>query len=112
MFNYIFNSLKVKHSLKSSIRNLRNHDHTLDVIKVDNVKGENGKKMQDRDGYIIESGKYSMGVIVEADKLTELALMAMLSLKGVNVRKVVFSFYKGVGDCYDGKPEGWVCTNV
>lgn len=112
MFNYIFNAIKVKLSLKNSIRNLRNHDHTLNVINADDVKGEKGKKLQDRDGYIIEAGKYSMGVVVDADKLTELALMAMLSLKGVNVRKVTFSFYKGVGDCYDGKPEGWVCTNV
>ena len=112
MFNYIFNAIKVKLAVASSIRNLRNHDHVLSVITADDVTGTVGQKLEDCEGYIIESGKYSMGIVVDADKLTELALMAMLKLKGVSVRKVSFSFYKGVGNCYDGKPEGWVCTNI
>lgn len=110
MFNYIFNAIKVKHSLKGSIRNLRNHDRALEVINANDVTGTPGIKVADREGYIIECGKYSMGIVIDADKVTELALMAMLSLKGISVRKVSFSFYKGVGGCFDGKISGWVST--
>jgi len=112
MFNYIFNAIKVKLALSGSIRNLRNHDHTLDVINANDVTGTPGIKVADREGYIIECGKYSMGIVIDADKITELALMAMLSLKGVSVRKVSFSFYKGVGGCFDGKISGWVSTDI
>ncbi len=112
MFNYIFNAIKVKLVLTTSLRNLHSHGHILDVINANDVTGVPGVKVADREGYIIECGKYSMGIIVDADKITELALMAMLSLKGVSVRKVSFSFYKGVGGCFDGKISGWVCTDI
>ena len=112
MFNYIFNAIKVKLALSGSIRNLRSHDHALSVITADNVTGTVGQKLEDCEGYIIESGKYSMGIVLDCDKITELTYIAMLKLKGLEVRKVSISFYKGVGNCFDGKPDGWVCTNI
>lgn len=112
MLNYIFGAMKVKLVLATSLRNLRNHDHAINLVSADDVTGDVGKKMEDREGYVVGSGKYSAGIILECDKITELTYMAMLKLKGLEIRKVSFSFYKGVGDCYDGKPDGWVCTNI
>ena len=112
MFNYIFNAIKVKLAVASSIRNLRNHDHVLSVITADDVTGTVGQKLEDCEGYVIEAGKFSMGIVLDCDKITELTYIAMLKLKGLEVRKVSFSFYNGVGNCFDGKPDGWVCTNI
>lgn len=112
MLNYIFGALKVKLTVRRSIRNMVIHHHDLKIISADDVVGKVGEKMENREGYIIEAGKYSTGFIIESDKITELTYMAMLTHHGLKVRKVEFSFYKGVGGCYDGKPDGWVCTNV
>ena len=112
MFNYIFAMLKVKLAVASSLRSLRNHHRALNVVSADDVKGEVGKKMEDCEGYVIEAGKFSMGIVLDCDKITELTYIAMLKLKGLEVRKVSFSFYKGVGQCFNGKPDGWVCTDI
>lgn len=112
MFNYIFNALKVKLAVRRSIRNMVVHHHTLTITSADDVVGKVGEKLVDMEGYIIDAGKYSTGFVIDSDKITELTYVAMLTQNGLNVRKVEFSFYKGVGDCYDGKPDGWVCTNV
>ena len=110
MFNYIFNAIKVKLAVRNAVKNLRSHGHELKVVSVDNIVGIPGKKVEDWDGYMLESGKYSMAVIIDSDKVTELILLATLTSSNVGVRSVRFSFYKGVGDCYDGKPDGWVST--
>lgn len=112
MFNYIFNALKVKIALANALRNMRNHGHTIEVVNLDDVRGESGKKMEAVEGYILESGKFSQGVVVNSDKITELLFMSMMSLGKVKVRKVSASFYTGVGHCYSGKPDGWVATDI
>ena len=112
MFNYIFNALKVKIALAKALRNMRNHDHTIEVTNLDDVRGTPGKKMEAVEGYVLESGKFSQGVVVNSDKITELLFMSMMSLGKVKVRKVSASFYTGVGHCYTGKPDGWVATDI
>lgn len=112
MFNYIFNALKVKIALAKALRNMRNHDHAIKVTNLDDMRGESGKKMDDVEGYILESGKFSQGIYIEADKITELVFLSMMGLGNVNLRKVSVSFYTGAGDCYSGKPDGWVATNI
>lgn len=112
MFNYIFNAIKVKVLLTNALRNMRNHDHAIKVTNLDDMRGESGKKMEDVEGYILESGNFSQGIYIEADKITELVFVSMMSLGRVKVRKVSASFYTGVGDCYSGKPDGWVATNI
>ena len=112
MFNYIFNALKVKIALVNALRNMRNHGHTIKVVNLDDVRGESGKKMEAVEGYILESGKFSQGIYIEADMITELTFLSMMGLGNVNVRKVSVSFYTGVGHCYTGKPDGWVATDI
>lgn len=112
MFNYIFNAIKVKVLLTNALRNMRNHDHAIKVTNLDDMRGESGKKMEDVEGYILEYGKFSQGIYIEADKITELAFLSMMSLGKVKVRKVSASFYTGVGHCYTGKPDGWVATDI
>lgn len=112
MFNYIFNAIKVKVILANALRNMRNHDHTIKVTNLDDMRGTPGKKMEDVEGYILESGKFSQGIYIEADKITELVFLSMMTLGKVNLRKVSVSFYTGVGGCYNGKPDGWVTANI
>lgn len=112
MLNYIFGALKVKLTVHRSIRNMITHHHTLKITSADDVVGKVGEKLGNMEGYVIDAGKYSTGFVIDSDKITELTYIAMLTHSGLNVRKVEFSFYKGVGDCYDGKPDGWVCVNI
>lgn len=112
MFNYIFNAIKVKMTVAKSLRILASKGRAIKLTTADDVKGTPGSKLPDMEGYVIDAGKYSMGLVLDTDKVSELVFIAMLTTYGLSVRKVVFSFYKGVGDCYDGEPDGWVCTNI
>ncbi len=112
MFNYIFNLIKVKAALRNSLRNLRIHGHQINVIPVSKVTGVVGKKLEDREGYAVECGKYILEIVLDCDTVSELVLMSMLEMAGLRVQRVMFSFYKGVGNCYDGKPDGWVRSAI
>lgn len=81
-------------------------------IPADDVKGEKGKVMPERIGYMIRNADITNWYVIEGSERAQELALELLEHNQYTVRKVRISWYYCLGKCVNGNPTGWNCITV